>query len=101
MRTKLLLSAILLLSASAACFAQTPQVPDTPAGRQFSAWLGALNAGPEKLRAFMEQNYPERLPHFAEAADFQKMTGGFTLKKVESSSDTSITVVMQERNSDQ
>jgi len=99
MRTKLLLPAIILCAA--ACFAQTSQIPDTPAGRQFSAWLGALNAGPEKLRAFIEQNYPERLPHFEDAAQFQKMTGGFTLKKIESSSDTSLTAVMQERNSDQ
>jgi hypothetical protein len=36
-----------------------PQVPDTAAGRQFSAWLEAFNMGDRtRISQFLETNYP-------------------------------------------
>jgi D-alanyl-D-alanine carboxypeptidase len=77
-------------------------MPKTPAGEQFSAWLAALNSGD---RAQME----EILRHFKDRGDrevngmmrFQKQTGGFDIKKIEESAPLRIGGLLQERNSDQ
>jgi D-alanyl-D-alanine carboxypeptidase len=82
--------------------AATPEIPKTPAGAQFSAWLTAFNTGD---RAQMETV----VSHFAQADDrrldgmvnFYQRTGGFDLKKIEDSTDTKITALVQERDSDQ
>src|SRR5215212_4262013 len=56
----------LLLMSSGECVAQrprdqvpvTPAIPDTPAGRQFAAWLDAFNDGKrETMRRFIEDNF--------------------------------------------
>jgi D-alanyl-D-alanine carboxypeptidase len=101
--------AILALSALAAISAppeQTPsgdvQIPKTPAGEQFSAWLTAFNSGErdqlEKFRSHYAK--PDDHPPQRELA-FRMQTGGFELKKIEESSDTKLTVLVQERDSDQ
>jgi D-alanyl-D-alanine carboxypeptidase len=80
----------------------TPEIPKTPAGEQFSAWLAAFNSGDmgelEKFRSHFDK--PEE--HKVEGTfDFRKQTGGFDLKKIEDSSATRLTGMVQERNSDQ
>jgi D-alanyl-D-alanine carboxypeptidase len=86
---------------SAICFAQM-QFPDTPAGHQAAAWLQAFNSGDrEKLHDFLEKNLPDRAQHMDQAMGFRTMTGGFDLKKVEESTPTKLTALVQERNSDQ
>jgi CubicO group peptidase (beta-lactamase class C family) len=78
------------------------ELPKTPAGEQFSAWLAALNSGD---RSKME----EILGHFKDRGDrevngmmgFRQRTGGFDLKKIEETSPLRISGLLQERDSDQ
>jgi len=80
----------------------TVDVPKTPAGEQFSAWLAALNSGD---RAQME----EILKHFKDRGDrevngmmeFRQRTGGFDLRKIEETSPLRVSGLLQERDSDQ
>ena len=50
-----------------------PTIPDTPATRQFSAWLAAFNLGdPVAYRRFLERNFPARASHFEQEMDFRR-----------------------------
>jgi CubicO group peptidase (beta-lactamase class C family) len=80
----------------------TVEIPKTPAGEQFSAWLAAFNSGDkaelEKFRSHFDK--PEE--HKVEGMlGFRQQTGGFDLKKIEESSATKLTGLVQERDSDQ
>lgn len=78
-------------------------VPDTPAGAQFSRWLEAFNSGDrEALLAYHEQHFP----YSAASADVASIdrehglslgTQGFTVKEVEQSTPTALTLLMRER----
>jgi CubicO group peptidase (beta-lactamase class C family) len=82
------------------CVAQ--QVPDTAAGKQFSAWLAAFNSGDRTtLLQYLEKNYPQRVSEINGVLQFRAMTGGFELKKVESSEATKLTALVKEKDSDQ
>jgi D-alanyl-D-alanine carboxypeptidase len=83
------------------CFAQV-QFPDTPAARQCAAWLAAFDGNDRELyRKFLESNFPSRAEHLDQEWDFRQRTGGFDLKKVEESTATKISALLQERGSDQ
>src|SRR5215203_258313 len=83
------------------CKAQT-QFPDTPAGIQAKAWLEAFNtADAAKYKEFVTKNFPSRVQNADQDAGFRAMTGGFELKKVEESTPTKLTALVQERISDQ
>lgn len=95
----------LLLARHASPAAQVPsapEIPKTPAGTQFAAWYTAFNSGD---RAQMEAV----ASHFASSVErstdgmmgFYQRTGGFELKKIEESTDTKLTGIFQERDSDQ
>jgi D-alanyl-D-alanine carboxypeptidase len=78
------------------------EIPKTPPGEQFSAWLAAFNGGDraelEKFRSHFDK--PEE--HKIEGTlGFRQQTGGFDLKKIEESSATKLTGLVQERDSDQ
>ncbi len=78
------------------------EIPKTPPGEQFSAWLAAFNSGDraelEKFRSHFDK--PEE--HKVEGMlGFRQQTGGFDLKKIEESSATKLTGLVQERDSDQ
>jgi CubicO group peptidase (beta-lactamase class C family) len=78
------------------------EIPKTPAGEQFSAWLAAFNSGDraelEKFRSHFDK--PEE--HKVEGIlGFRQQTGGFDLKKIEESNTTKLTGLVQERDSDQ
>ena len=95
MRTVVILSAAILTAN-----AVTAQIPDTPAGRRFSAWLEAFNSGDrERIRRYLETHYP------AVSADAQMnffvRTGGFEFRALEQATPTTLTGLVQERNSDQ
>jgi D-alanyl-D-alanine carboxypeptidase len=100
--------AILALSALAAISAppkQAPagvQIPKTAAGEQFSAWLTAFNSGEREQLEKFRSHYakPEDHPAQRELA-FRMQTGGFDLKEIEESTDTKLTALAQERDSDQ
>jgi len=76
------------------------QIPDTPAGRQLSAWLSAFNSGDRAtMQAFLEKNLPGRPVDAALAV--REQTGGFDLKNVESSDATTIVALAQTRSDKQ
>ena len=97
----LILSSLLLTCVLSAAQTQN-QFPDTPAGRQCAAWLETFNRGDfEAYRAFVEKNYPSALNHLDSYTQFRQMTGGFDFRKLEDSTPTKISVLVQERDSDQ
>jgi CubicO group peptidase (beta-lactamase class C family) len=79
-----------------------PEVPKTPAGEQFSTWLLAFNSGErarvEEVRKLFK-NPPG--PNVDGDMAFRRMTGGFDLRKIEESSATRMSGLVQERSSDQ
>src|SRR5882672_2171008 len=82
---------VLLLAGTAAA-----QIPDTPPGRQLSAWLDAFNSGDRAtLQAFFDKSIPGRTPDAGLALRAQ--TGGFDFRKVEESGDARIVALLQER----
>jgi D-alanyl-D-alanine carboxypeptidase len=79
-----------------------PEIPKTPAGEQFSAWLGAFNSGDRgKLEEF-RSHFDKPEEHKVEGMlGFRQQTGGFDLKKIEESSATQLAGLVQEHDSDQ
>ena len=76
--------------------------PDTPAGRQFSAWLTAFNSGDRAiLLKYFQENFPARADHIDEAFEFRNESGGFEFKKAEESTPLHYTGIVQEHASDQ
>ena len=80
----------------------TVEIPKTPSGEQFSTWLLAFNSGDkaelEKFRSHFDK--PEE--HKVEGMlGFRQQTGGFDVRKIEESSPTKLTGLVQERDSDQ
>ncbi|HEU4417890.1 MAG TPA: serine hydrolase domain-containing protein, partial [Planctomycetota bacterium] len=95
MRTIALLACVWALVVPAA--AQV-EMPETPAGRQFTRWLDLFNRGEKKpLEDFLEANHPSGR---ARAMQLREMTGGFDLIKIEDASTaTKITGVVKGRAS--
>jgi CubicO group peptidase (beta-lactamase class C family) len=78
------------------------QLPDTPAARQFAAWLEAFNRGDhDAYRDFLQKDFPSRADHIDQHLSFRERTGGFDLRKVQDSTPTKLVVLVQERVSDQ
>jgi D-alanyl-D-alanine carboxypeptidase len=78
-------------------------MPDTPAARQFSAWLEPFNAADRAaMQRFIQERYvsPGNRTVDQELA-FRKQTGGFELMKVEDSTPTRVSGLVKERDSDQ
>src|SRR5262245_25494941 len=73
-----------------------PQVPETPPGRQLSAWLAAINSGDRAtMQAFMDKSMPGR--PIEPGLEMGKRSGGYEVKKVEESRETRIVALLQER----
>jgi len=102
-KSLLLLCVLLLASVLSAAQTQTqPLLPDTPAGRQCAAWLENFNRGDrDAFRAFLEHSYPSALEDLDRDMQFRRMTGGFDFRKLEDSTPTKISVLVQEHDSDQ
>jgi CubicO group peptidase (beta-lactamase class C family) len=78
-----------------------PDIPKTPAGKVFMAWLAAFNsADPARLRAFDEAYPREEMPSIEQRLMFRETTGGFTLLRIEKNEPAEIAVLLQENNSD-
>src|SRR5438552_1777847 len=76
------------------------QIPDTPAGRQFSAWLAAFNRGNRtRMRQFVENNSVSM--NLDAQMNFRDRTGGLELRALERATATTLTGLVQERDSDQ
>lgn len=79
-----------------------PALPDTAAGKMLGAWLVAFNGGDrEAYRAFTHASFPAREKNVDADMQFRASTGGFDLRKLEESAPTTLTALVQERDSDQ
>lgn len=92
-----------LFATAAGLPADSPaQVPDTPAGQQFAAWLAVFNTGnSDSLRVFYEQQYPNAAGRIPQILGFRERTGGFEFVRVVESAPTRFVGYIQERASDQ
>jgi D-alanyl-D-alanine carboxypeptidase len=105
--------ALIILSFAAASFtvsaaktAQAPSatadIPKTPPGEQFSAWLSAFNSGDKAELEKFRSHFDKPEDHKVEGMlGFRQQTGGFDLRKIEDSTGTQLTALVQERDSDQ
>jgi CubicO group peptidase (beta-lactamase class C family) len=92
MKTLTPLFTLAVLFAGALC----AQIPDTPAGRQFSAWLSAFNSGDRAtMQAFFDKSMT--FGRIDQDMGIRERTGGYDVKKVEESTDARIVVLAQER----
>ena len=74
-------------------------VPDTPAGHTFKAWLDAFNSGDRaKVEAYSSKYEPSK--SVDDEMQFRGMTGGFDLVQVIRSEKDRIEVLVKERNSE-
>lgn len=93
---------LMLLAAVGLTTPAVPTLPDTPPARAYTAWQSAFNAGDrERYRRFVLASFPSREKSIEQDLSFASATGGFDLKKVEESTPTTLTALVQERNSDQ
>ncbi|HEX7180348.1 MAG TPA: serine hydrolase domain-containing protein [Thermoanaerobaculia bacterium] len=78
-----------------------PEIPQTPAGKVFAAWLASFNsADPVQMRAFDEAYRREAPPPLEGRLAFREATGGFTLLRIEKSEPLSLVALLGEKNSD-
>lgn len=96
--------AVLFLVISTIAIAQ-PAIPDTPAGKVLAAWVLALNSGDrvqlETFQSTYRYNTPQTQTFPMEATlNLRRMTGGFTLVRIEQSEPLSITALLAEKDSD-
>src|SRR5579863_8912030 len=88
--------------ALAAAGPPAPLIPKTPAGRLLEGWLNAFDSGDRQtLKKFLQAYEPNRLARLDDLMAFRAMTGGFDLRKIESSTPTKISALVQEHLSDQ
>ena len=97
---------ILCLTVRAARTAQaqsaTVEIPKTPAGEQFSAWFAAFNSGERAQLENFRSRFDKPEEHSVDGIfAFRQQTGGFDLKKIEDSTATELSGMVQERGSDQ
>jgi D-alanyl-D-alanine carboxypeptidase len=97
------LAILLLLSFAATGVVRAQSFsPDTPAAKQFQAWLAAFNSGDRAtLKDFLEKNRPSAVSQLDNQLEFRNRTGGFELKKPESSTATSFSALVKEGSSEQ
>lgn len=82
-----------------AAVVEKSNVPDTPAGRTFKAWLDAFNSGDRaKVEAYCSKYEPSK--SVDDEMQFRGMTGGFDLVQVIHSEKDRIEVLVKERNSE-
>jgi hypothetical protein len=78
---------------------QGVNIPDTPAGHTFKAWLDAFNSGDRSTEEKYLKTYdPER--SLDDEMRFRGMTGGFILTQILKSEPQRIEFMVKERNSD-
>jgi hypothetical protein len=75
---------MLLLFLTFSLGAQTPAIPDTPAGRALQAWFDAFNSGGrERIQAYIAKYDPEK--SVDTEVSFRNQTGGFELLGIDKS----------------
>jgi hypothetical protein len=92
------LSALLLFWTAVVSGYTAPELPDTPAARQFANWLEAFNGGDRNaLRLYFERNNPDRVAQLEQELRLRDKTGGFDLVKIEDSKRLELTGILMER----
>ncbi len=91
---------LLLITLAVSVMGQT-EIPKTPAGKVFEAWLTSFNsADAAKIRAFDEAYRKEPGPPVEQRLQFREETGGFALVRIEKSEPTSLVALVQEKSGD-
>jgi D-alanyl-D-alanine carboxypeptidase len=76
-------------------------IPETPAGRQFAAWLEAFNRGePNELAEWMKRQYPTSSVPAGALSGLRGLTGGFEPVRIEESGEGRIVALLAERDWD-
>lgn len=76
--------ALILLFATSCAWAQSPDIPDTPAGRTLQAWLAAFNSGGRtRIQSYLLKYEP--IKPLDETVGFREQTGGFELLGIDKS----------------
>jgi D-alanyl-D-alanine carboxypeptidase len=88
--------AVVLVCASLA--SAQPAVPATPAGRVLAAWLSAFNSGDSAALQAFDAAYRPDAPPLSFSERFRGDTGGFTLVRIEKSTSTLITALLEEKD---
>jgi retinol-binding protein 3 len=89
---------VLFLVAGASTFAQSPAIPDTPAGHTLTAWLDAFNSGDRaKIDAYIKKF--DSSENVDGMLGFRNQTGGFNLLSIDSSQPLVIKFHVREKNS--
>src|SRR5258708_7383652 len=92
----LLRLAPILLLAAARAWAQSPVIPDTPAGHTLQAWLDAFNSGDRaRIQAYSAKYEPTKSADGMLA--FRDQTGGFDLLGVDKSDRLHVEFRVKER----
>ena len=77
-----------------------PELPSTPAGNVFAEWLSVFNSGDaERIGKFQADHSDPGHHNVQRDLDLRERTGGFELKRIETSTTTEITAVVKEKNS--
>jgi D-alanyl-D-alanine carboxypeptidase len=97
----MLVRACLVALATLAGALVPPALPDTAAGKMLGAWLVAFNSGGQVYRTFVQTSFPSRAAVLDRDVEFRARTGGFELRKIEESTPTTVTALVQSRESDQ
>ena len=80
LKTLPMLSLFLIFSLAA----QTPAIPDTPAGHTLRAWLEAFNSGDRgRIQAYLAKYEPTK--SLDGQVNFRNQTGGFELVRIDKS----------------
>jgi CubicO group peptidase (beta-lactamase class C family) len=94
-------SAGLVLAQAGAAPVQAPAVPATAPGRVFSAWLQAFDsADRQQMQQFLQTYAPSKIDRLNDEMRTRRVSGELDLRKIESSSDTQLTALVQEQLSD-
>src|SRR6266545_8115529 len=75
---------VVLLCLTFSLAAQTPVIPDTPAGHTLQAWLEAFNSGDRaRIQAYLAKYEPTK--SVDSQVNFRNQTGGFELLRIDKS----------------
>ena len=77
--------------------AQTPAIPDTPAGHTMRAWLEAFNSGDRaRIQEYLSKYDPAK--PLDGQVNFRNQTGGFDVVSIDKSERLTIEFIVKERN---
>lgn len=85
---------------------QAVEIPSTPAGKLFAAWIEAFNSGDrDQMLKFQTAHLPQapderREQRLNRMFGLRQQTGGFVVEKISSSTANSITGTVKEKNSE-